>query len=139
MIGLGFGSGYIAHGGEIGSFLSRILAVRYDACKAIHLNFCLMTSEPPGINPGGVTASKSKNLSRLDEFVTKGNAIRQRARHEMWDDRIRTISEPARAALLDRRKVHRMDGRHAQRAGHSGLGNAVLAYGDVRAVYLPVH
>ena len=32
MVGLGL-KGYIAHGGDIGSFLSRICAVRYDACR----------------------------------------------------------------------------------------------------------
>ena len=47
MVGLGF-SGYIAYGGDIGSFISRILAVSYDACKAILLNFCLMAEEPKG-------------------------------------------------------------------------------------------
>ena len=74
MLGLGFGNGYIAHGGDIGSFLSRILAVRYPACKAIHLNFCLMFSEPSGINPADVTPSEKKNLSRLVEFGTRGDA-----------------------------------------------------------------
>lgn len=74
MVGLGLGSGYIAHGGDIGSFLSRILAVRYDACKAIHLSFCLMPSEPPGVDPADVTASEKANLSRLVEFTTRGNA-----------------------------------------------------------------
>jgi microsomal epoxide hydrolase len=74
MVGLGFGSGYIAHGGDIGSFLSRIMAVRYDACKAIHLNFCLMAEEPKGINPADVTAEERENLKRLVEFGTTGNA-----------------------------------------------------------------
>jgi hypothetical protein len=32
MVGLGL-NGYIAHGGDIGSFLSRIMAVKYDACR----------------------------------------------------------------------------------------------------------
>ena len=73
MLGLGFSS-YIAHGGDIGSFISRILAVRYASCKAIHLNFCLMQSEPPGIDPADITPAESKNLSRLVEFGTNGNA-----------------------------------------------------------------
>ena len=73
MLGLGF-KFYIAHGGDIGSFVSRILAVRYAECMAIHLNFCLMHSEPPGIDPADVTPSESKNLSRLVEFGTNGNA-----------------------------------------------------------------
>lgn len=74
MVGLGFGSGYIAHGGDIGSFISRILAVQYSTCKAIHLNFCMMSSEPQGIDPASVTASEKANLSRLVEFGTYGNA-----------------------------------------------------------------
>lgn len=74
MVGIGFGSGYVAHGGDIGSFISRILAVRYDACKAIHLNFCLMAEEPKGIKPGDVTADEQENLKRLAEFGTTGNA-----------------------------------------------------------------
>lgn len=36
MINLGFGSGYVAHGGDIGSFVSRRLAARHDECKAVH-------------------------------------------------------------------------------------------------------
>lgn len=36
MLGLGFGSGYIAQGGDIGSFVARILAARHGACKAAH-------------------------------------------------------------------------------------------------------
>ena len=74
MVGLGFGNGYMAHGGDIGSFISRILAVQYSACKAIHLNFCLMSSEPQGIDPASVTASEKANLSRLVDFGTYGNA-----------------------------------------------------------------
>ena len=74
MVGLGFGNGYIAHGGDIGSFLSRIMAVRYPACKAIHLNFCLMPEAPKGISPADVTAEESQNLKRLVEFATTGNA-----------------------------------------------------------------
>ena len=36
MVGLGFGSGYVAQGGDIGSSVSRILAVDYPSCKALH-------------------------------------------------------------------------------------------------------
>ena len=76
MLALGFSeSGYIAHGGDIGSFISRILAVRYASCKAIHLNFCLMTSSPPGISPStDITESEKTNLARLQDFGTRGNA-----------------------------------------------------------------
>jgi microsomal epoxide hydrolase len=36
MVNLGFGSGYAAQGGDIGSYVARRLAVTYDACKAVH-------------------------------------------------------------------------------------------------------
>ena len=36
MVGLGFGDGYITQGGDIGSFVSRILAATSPACKAAH-------------------------------------------------------------------------------------------------------
>ena len=36
MVGLGFGAGYVAQGGDIGSFVSRVLGVTAEACKAVH-------------------------------------------------------------------------------------------------------
>lgn len=36
MVGLGFGAGYVTQGGDIGSFVSRVLAVTADSCKAAH-------------------------------------------------------------------------------------------------------
>lgn len=33
MVDLGFGAGYVAQGGDIGSRIARILAVEHDACK----------------------------------------------------------------------------------------------------------
>lgn len=42
MVGLGYGSGYAVQGGDIGSYTARIMAARYDTCKAMHLNFCVM-------------------------------------------------------------------------------------------------
>lgn len=35
MVGLGFGAGYIAQGGDVGSFECRILNKFYDECKGI--------------------------------------------------------------------------------------------------------
>lgn len=48
MIGLGFQDGYIAQGGDLGSFLSRLLAFAFDSCKGMHLN---MMTNPPGEEP----------------------------------------------------------------------------------------
>lgn len=45
MTGLGFKE-YAAQGGDIGSVLARMLAVKYDACRAINLNY-LPLSAPP--------------------------------------------------------------------------------------------
>lgn len=36
MVGLGFGSGYVSQGGDIGSFITRVLGAKYDTCKAAH-------------------------------------------------------------------------------------------------------
>lgn len=33
MVNLGFESGYVAQGGDIGSRISRLLGVQYDSCK----------------------------------------------------------------------------------------------------------
>lgn len=41
MLGLGFGDGYVTQGGDIGSFVSRILGKTSSSCKAIH-----RTSQP---------------------------------------------------------------------------------------------
>lgn len=35
MTGLGFGSGYVTQGGDIGSFISRALVVEHPACKGM--------------------------------------------------------------------------------------------------------
>jgi microsomal epoxide hydrolase len=39
MVGLGFGNGYIAQGGDIGSYVARILGSKFDECKAVHRAF----------------------------------------------------------------------------------------------------
>lgn len=36
MVGLGFGKGYVTQGGDIGSFVSRVLAVNSESCLAAH-------------------------------------------------------------------------------------------------------
>lgn len=33
MVNLGFGNGYVAQGGDVGSKISRILGAKYDSCK----------------------------------------------------------------------------------------------------------
>ena len=36
MLGLGFGNGYVAQGGDIGSYVARILGSKFKECKAVH-------------------------------------------------------------------------------------------------------
>ena len=40
MLNLGFESGYVAQGGDIGSRISRLLGVNYDACKGESIFSC---------------------------------------------------------------------------------------------------
>lgn len=35
MVGLGFGDGYIVHGGDLGSMIARIMAVQFEQCKGM--------------------------------------------------------------------------------------------------------
>ncbi|KAK3701225.1 hypothetical protein LTR37_015604 [Vermiconidia calcicola] len=74
MVGLGFGSGYLAQGGDIGSFVSRILAVGYDSCKGMHLN--MMSLAPPeNASELPVDELEAKALPRGKEFFDTGFAI----------------------------------------------------------------
>ncbi|KAF5565914.1 microsomal epoxide hydrolase [Fusarium napiforme] len=72
MVQLGFGGGYIAQGGDIGSRISRVLAASYDECKAAHLNFCLMAE--PATAQGEVSDAEKKGLERAKDFDKLGTA-----------------------------------------------------------------
>ena len=72
MIGLGFGDGYIAQGGDIGSFISRILGVTSSACKAVHINLCIGVQ---GESTDGMTAEEIKGLERVNDFVSKSHCV----------------------------------------------------------------
>jgi microsomal epoxide hydrolase len=65
MVGLGFGSGYIGQGGDIGSFTCRVLA-QYPSCKGIHLNFNIMGK--PDIPDSEVSALEERALERAKNF-----------------------------------------------------------------------
>ncbi|KAF5004521.1 hypothetical protein FDECE_8988 [Fusarium decemcellulare] len=73
MIGLGFGSGYITQGGDIGAFVSWILAVNHKECHAIHINFA-PGKEPEGVSQSDVSDAERQGLQRLQKFLTSGNA-----------------------------------------------------------------
>ncbi|KAI1625308.1 Alpha/Beta hydrolase protein [Exophiala viscosa] len=69
MVGLGFGSGYIAQGGDLGSFVSRFLAMSYDACKGMHVNMMVPAGEPEMNEP------TKKALQKAGEFIDTGYAF----------------------------------------------------------------
>ncbi|KAJ3957909.1 hypothetical protein N0V92_005496 [Colletotrichum tropicale] len=74
MVGLGFEDGYAVQGGDIGSYTARIMARTYDACKALHLNFCAMTC-PEEAADTPLEAYEREALERSDKFVKFGTAI----------------------------------------------------------------
>ncbi|KAF7122388.1 hypothetical protein CNMCM5793_000413 [Aspergillus hiratsukae] len=81
MKGLGFGGGYIAQGGDIGSRIARVLAVDFESCKAAHLNYCTVP-RPQGCSDDSLCASEKRGVERLNTFITTGTgyAIEQGTR-----------------------------------------------------------
>lgn len=74
MVGLGFGSGYLAHGGDLGSFVSKLLAMSYDACKGMHVN--MMTIPQRGDSDEPITDElEKKALEKAAEFIDTGYAF----------------------------------------------------------------
>ncbi|RFU74149.1 epoxide hydrolase [Trichoderma arundinaceum] len=57
---------YVAQGGDVGSFISRIMGAKYPACKAVHLN--LSRVPPPS----------DADLDKLDEVDKAGQARNER-------------------------------------------------------------
>lgn len=53
MTGLGFETGYLVQGGDLGSFIARIMALKYPACKGMHVNMM------------GVPQSETFDLARM--------------------------------------------------------------------------
>ncbi|KAL8743847.1 MAG: hypothetical protein Q9190_003836 [Brigantiaea leucoxantha] len=69
MISLGFARGYTAQGGDIGSKVSRVLAVSYEACK---VNFCIM---PEPANPiGAMDDIEKKGVEKAAQFKRSESA-----------------------------------------------------------------
>lgn len=78
MRGLGFSSGYISQGGDIGSFVSRVLGVTSDACKAVHLHLVIGVAPKSEEELKQMSQEDQKALGRQTDFSTSGNAY---ARH----------------------------------------------------------
>ncbi|KAI5203400.1 alpha/beta-hydrolase [Aureobasidium subglaciale] len=73
MQALGFGDGYIAQGGDLGSFISRQLGVENEACKAFHINLYQL---PPPSNADSLplTSIEKAGLERGKAFKNTGSA-----------------------------------------------------------------
>lgn len=69
---LGFESGYIAQGGDIGSRIARCLAVDHESCKAAHLNVCFM-ARPEGMTDDHLNAFERQGIERLKDFQVMGS------------------------------------------------------------------
>ncbi|PGH30164.1 microsomal epoxide hydrolase [[Emmonsia] crescens] len=78
MVDLGFEtSGYLAQGGDLGSFVARGLAEEYEACKGFHLNFYItptFSSPPKGIPDTPLTESEKVGIQRGELWRKTGAA-----------------------------------------------------------------
>ncbi|KAK3111759.1 hypothetical protein LTR53_012663 [Teratosphaeriaceae sp. CCFEE 6253] len=74
MLGLGFGDGYVAQGGDIGSFVTRVLAVTSSACKAAHINLCIGVMPESEEQRKGLNEKEERCVRRHEDFGNLGSA-----------------------------------------------------------------
>ncbi len=74
MVGLGFGDGYVSQGGDIGSFVTRVLAVTSPSCKAAHINLCVGVVPESEEEVNGLSQQDQKSLGRATDFMNLGSA-----------------------------------------------------------------
>ncbi|KAL2851048.1 Alpha/Beta hydrolase protein [Aspergillus pseudoustus] len=74
MVDLGFGSGYIAQGGDLGSMLTRIISVQYDACKAFHVNMLVLNPDQAPGSMADLTLDEREHLERTNKWRETGFA-----------------------------------------------------------------
>ncbi|KAK3111648.1 hypothetical protein LTR53_012889 [Teratosphaeriaceae sp. CCFEE 6253] len=65
MLGLGFGRGYIAQGGHMGSLVARVLGVTSEACQAVHYD----------VLTGSLEQDEQTEPGRSNDFDAVGNGI----------------------------------------------------------------
>lgn len=91
MVNLGFGNGYIAQGGDIGSMVCQVLGAMYKECRAIHgkldhdlsiqrgllINVpvnMLITLPPPDFDFSTLTPGELQGVGAMKAFQTTGAA-----------------------------------------------------------------
>ncbi|KAL3461682.1 Alpha/Beta hydrolase protein [Aspergillus heterothallicus] len=72
MLDLGFGNGYVAQGGDLGSMLVRIMAVQYDACRAFHM-LVLNPDQKPG-SMDDLSEMEMEHMDRSNKWQATGFA-----------------------------------------------------------------
>jgi pimeloyl-ACP methyl ester carboxylesterase len=73
LVGLGFESGYLAQGGDLGSFVSKHLGANAPSCKGIHLNFCPM-GPPKNMQELSMSNIEQEAMGRTQWFRGVGMA-----------------------------------------------------------------
>lgn len=73
MQALGLGDGYIAQGGDLGSFIARQLGVESPSCKAFHLNLYQLPA-PANAESLPISEQEKKGLERGKAFRDSGSA-----------------------------------------------------------------
>lgn len=74
MASLGFGAGYVATGGAVGSSVARVLAAQYDSCKALQINFCPIWEPPASVAEESLSDHDHQFVQRGKNFRTTGAA-----------------------------------------------------------------
>ncbi|KAL4886160.1 Alpha/Beta hydrolase protein [Aspergillus karnatakaensis] len=75
MVDLGFGGGYIAQGGDLGSMLARLMSVRFEECKAFHINMLALNPDQIPPSPRDDIAPKdAEHLKRSEVWQQTGFA-----------------------------------------------------------------
>ncbi|EKV19229.1 Epoxide hydrolase [Penicillium digitatum PHI26] len=72
MIELGFRSGYVVQGGDIGSRIAIHLGVDHESCKAVHVNVVFMR-KPDGMTDDHLNTSEIKGIERMTNFMALGS------------------------------------------------------------------
>lgn len=73
MLGLGFNA-YIAQGGDIGSFVTRVLAVTSSACKAAHINLCIGVLPDSDEELNSLGTRDQTSVAQCNDFANLGSA-----------------------------------------------------------------
>ncbi|KAK2749484.1 epoxide hydrolase [Colletotrichum kahawae] len=74
MRSLGFASGYVVQGGDIGSFIARILSATYPECKAFHINMLAPSSQDEILSNANITTTEIEHVQRMYDFSANGSS-----------------------------------------------------------------